>query len=176
MRNRSAPPRRPSFRHLTPNSAGWSPPRAFRLLLGGTPPELAHRRVIEPDPMTLTVGSIFGSRSRTRQERSLKYRNRNPLPGGRGSLSPWGKGYNGTQAQAGASNWLPACLGFKGFEIHVPNEGFFSAGALSAPGGANLYCHYRCGRRAGTLRDVKDAGQAGADNPKTSRSLKSAGW
>jgi hypothetical protein len=67
---RSAPLRRPGFRHLTPNSAGWSPPRAFRLLHGGEPPELAHQRVIEPDPMTLTVGSIFGSRSRTRQERS----------------------------------------------------------------------------------------------------------
>src|SRR6516164_5327585 len=67
---RSAPPRRPSFRHLTPNSAGRSPPRAFRLLHGVVAPELAHRHVIEPDPMTLTVGSIFGSRTQTRQERS----------------------------------------------------------------------------------------------------------
>ena len=63
----SQPPRRTNFRHLTPNLTGWSPPRTFRLLHGGFPPELAHRHVIEPDPMTLTVGSIFGSRSQTRQ-------------------------------------------------------------------------------------------------------------
>src|SRR5580698_45527 len=65
------PPRRPSFRHLTPNLTGWSPPRTLRLLHGGCPPEHAHRHEIEPDPMTLTVGSIFGSRTQTRQERSL---------------------------------------------------------------------------------------------------------
>ena len=38
---------------LTPNSQGGSPPRAFRLLHGGFPPELAHRHEFEPDPMTL---------------------------------------------------------------------------------------------------------------------------
>jgi hypothetical protein len=36
------------------------------------PPELAHRHVIESDPMTLTVGSIYGSRTQTQQERSRK--------------------------------------------------------------------------------------------------------
>lgn len=57
-------------RHLTPNFAGRSPPRAFRLLHGGCPPELAHQHDFEPDPMTLTVGSIYGSRTPTKQERS----------------------------------------------------------------------------------------------------------
>ena len=57
----------PSF---DPKLSGWNPPRPLRLLHGSFLPELAHRSEIESGPMTLTVGSIFGGRLLTRQERS----------------------------------------------------------------------------------------------------------
>ena len=78
MGKRSAPPsplQPPSF---DPKLSGWNPPRSLRLLHGSYLPELAHRSEIESGPMTLTVGSIFGGRSRTRQKRSLEQDNRLP--------------------------------------------------------------------------------------------------
>src|SRR3954462_6696172 len=73
---RNAPPsplQPPSF---DPKLSGWNPPHPFRLLHGSFLPELAHRSEIELGPMTLTVGSIFGGRSQTRQKRSLTQHNR----------------------------------------------------------------------------------------------------
>ena len=68
--------RRYNPRHLTLKLLGRNPPRPFRLLHGSCLPELAHRSEIELGPMTLTVGSIFGGRSRARQKRSLEQDNR----------------------------------------------------------------------------------------------------
>src|SRR3954453_6517232 len=49
-----------------------------------TPPELAHRRVIETDSMTLSIGSIFGDHSSVAG--TLPHDNTS-LEG----LAPWGK-------------------------------------------------------------------------------------
>ena len=122
LKKREAPPSRYNPRHLTLNFQGGTlrAPSGFSMVF---PPELAHRHIVETGPMTLTVGSIFGGRSQTRQERSQEQHSR-PVSyfqlrftSYRGHILPSGK----LEGERGAQRIRRDCI-FRGKSCRVPSS------------------------------------------------------